>query len=135
MPTILLHLLFTTELEFSGFVAVGFHTRLLTETTGFFEADSRVCRERRDADTTDKDLYIQTPVGLLCIDEESPQANPPKVGIVLEGNLVMGDLASLPQAFCILFGLSYALHLNYPEYMKNTFSFVQQVSWHPNFSL
>ncbi|CAL8234492.1 unnamed protein product [Arctogadus glacialis] len=73
-----------------------------------------------------QDSYIQTPVGLLCIDEESPQLNPSKVGIVLEGSLVMDDLASLPQAFCILFGLIYTLHLDYPKYMKNIFSFVQQ---------
>lgn len=78
-------------------------------------------------DATDQDQYILTPVGLLCIDEGNPQLNPSKVGIILEGHFVMDDLASLPQAFCILFGLIYALHLDYPKYMKNTFSFVQQV--------
>lgn len=39
----------------------------------------------------------------------------------------MGELANLPQAFCVLFGLIYALHLDYPKCMKNTFSFIQQV--------
>jgi len=28
---------------------------------------------------------------------------------------------------CILFGLMYALHLNYPKTMKLTFQFIQQV--------
>ncbi|KAI5104947.1 hypothetical protein C0J45_4619 [Silurus meridionalis] len=69
----------------------------------------------------------QTPVGLLFIGEENLKLNPSKVGIILEGNVVMDDLANLPQAFCVLFGLIYALHLDYPKYMKNTFCFVQQV--------
>ena len=37
------------------------------------------------------------------------------------------DVESLPQAMYIVFGLTYALHLNYPKYMKNTFDFFQQV--------
>ncbi|XP_013885942.1 sterile alpha motif domain-containing protein 3 [Austrofundulus limnaeus] len=78
-------------------------------------------------DLADKDLYSQTAVGLLCFEEENPQLNPGRVGIILEGNIVMDDLANLPLAFCILFGLIYALHLEYPKYMKNTFCFVQQV--------
>ncbi|KAI5630554.1 hypothetical protein C0J50_10128, partial [Silurus asotus] len=75
-------------------------------------------------DTDDNDLYRQTPVGLLFIGEENLKLNPSKVEIILEGNVVMDDL---PQAFCVLFGLTYALHLDYPKYMKNTFCFVQQV--------
>ncbi|XP_047210389.1 uncharacterized protein LOC124860838 isoform X6 [Girardinichthys multiradiatus] len=78
-------------------------------------------------DPVDKDLYSQTAVGILCIDEENSQMNPARVGIILEGNMVMDDLANLPQAFCVPFGLIYALHLEYHEYMKNTFFFVQQV--------
>lgn len=76
-------------------------------------------------DATGKDSYSQTPVGILCIDEESPQLNPPRVGIIMEGSVVMDELANLPQAFCVLFGLIYTLHLDYPKYMKNTFYFVQ----------
>ncbi|KAF7705577.1 hypothetical protein HF521_020863, partial [Silurus meridionalis] len=50
-------------------------------------------------DTADNDLYRQTPVGLLFIGEENLKLNPSKVGIILEGNVVMDDLANLPQAF------------------------------------
>lgn len=39
----------------------------------------------------------------------------------------MEELANLPQAFCVLFGLIYALHLDYPKSMKSTFLFIQQV--------
>lgn len=39
----------------------------------------------------------------------------------------MDDLPNLPEALCLLFGLSYALHLDYPKAMKNTFDFIQRV--------
>uniref|UniRef100_A0AAV2KZ61 Cadherin domain-containing protein n=1 Tax=Knipowitschia caucasica TaxID=637954 RepID=A0AAV2KZ61_KNICA len=79
------------------------------------------------SDATDKDLYSETSVGILCIDEH-PQLNPSRVSIVLEGSVVMEELANLPQAFCVLFGLIYALHLDYPKCMKSTFHFIQQVT-------
>ena len=66
-------------------------------------------------------------MGILCVDQDNPQINPSRVGIILEGSVVMDELANLPQAFCVLFGLIYALHLDYPKCMKNTFHFVQQV--------
>uniref|UniRef100_A0AAV2KAW2 LAGLIDADG homing endonuclease n=1 Tax=Knipowitschia caucasica TaxID=637954 RepID=A0AAV2KAW2_KNICA len=78
------------------------------------------------SDATDKDLYSETSVGILCIDEH-PQLNPSRVSIVLEGSVVMEELANLPQAFCVLFGQIYALHLDYPKCMKSTFHFIQQV--------
>ncbi|KAG9273862.1 sterile alpha motif domain-containing protein 3 isoform X1 [Astyanax mexicanus] len=49
------------------------------------------------------------------------------LGVVLEENAVMDNINNLPQAMCLLFGLTYALHLNYPKCMVNTFQFVQQV--------
>ncbi|KAF7653210.1 hypothetical protein LDENG_00085670 [Lucifuga dentata] len=39
----------------------------------------------------------------------------------------MDNLDSLTQAMHLVFGLTYALHLNYPRCMNNTFSFIQQV--------
>lgn len=39
----------------------------------------------------------------------------------------MENLTDLPQALCLLFGLSYALHLEYPRSMKNTLNFIQRV--------
>uniref|UniRef100_A0AAR2LEI7 PB1 domain-containing protein n=1 Tax=Pygocentrus nattereri TaxID=42514 RepID=A0AAR2LEI7_PYGNA len=37
------------------------------------------------------------------------------------------ELNSVNSAMCLLFGLTYALYLNYPKCMVNTFQFVQQV--------
>ncbi|KAB5574964.1 hypothetical protein PHYPO_G00215150 [Pangasianodon hypophthalmus] len=78
------------------------------------------------SDVTDKDSYQQIPVGILCFDPESPQLNPSRVCIILEGNSVM-EPDNLPQAFCLLFGLIYALHLEYPKCLKNTLHFFQQI--------
>ncbi|CAL8263920.1 unnamed protein product [Merluccius merluccius] len=70
--------------------------------------------------------YNDVPVGILCHEREnitphtqSLHHNASSVGIILEGNIVM-DVESLPTAMYIVFGLTYALHLNYPKYMKNT---------------
>ena len=49
------------------------------------------------------------------------------IAIILEGNVVMDDIPTYPQAMCLLFGLIYALHLDYPKGMKNTFEFVQKI--------
>ncbi|KAI3352181.1 hypothetical protein L3Q82_020997 [Scortum barcoo] len=70
---------------------------------------------------------VKIPVRICCVDEGSPQLNPSRVATVMEGNVVTDELASLPQAFCVISGLIYALHLEYPKYLKNTFYFVQQV--------
>uniref|UniRef100_A0AAV2JAH6 Uncharacterized protein n=1 Tax=Knipowitschia caucasica TaxID=637954 RepID=A0AAV2JAH6_KNICA len=44
------------------------------------------------------------------------------IAIVIEGNIVMNNISDVPQAFCLLFALTYALHLDYPRSMLNTFS-------------
>ncbi|KAK3565231.1 hypothetical protein QTP86_001041 [Hemibagrus guttatus] len=75
---------------------------------------------------------LDIPVGILCYEDNgatspaSPQLNPSRVGIILEGSLVMDALTNLPQVMCLLFGFTYALHLEYLNCMKNTFIFIQQ---------
>ncbi|KAJ8396469.1 hypothetical protein AAFF_G00017750 [Aldrovandia affinis] len=98
--------------------------------TGQLLAD--LLRQTKDVD--DEDSYSHVPVGILCREQENvaqhPQClhlNPSSVGMILEGKIVMDKLENLPQAMCLLFGLTYALHLNYPKCMKNTFFFIQQV--------
>ena len=52
--------------------------------------------------------------------------NPKKVTVIIEGH----DVISLPRftdALVVLFGLFYALHLNYPKELNNTFEFIQKV--------
>ncbi|KAM9817836.1 sterile alpha motif domain-containing protein 3-like [Syngnathus typhle] len=47
--------------------------------------------------------------------------------IILEGTVAMDTAGGLSDAFCLTFGLMYALHLDYPKKMRNTFEFVQRV--------
>lgn len=69
--------------------------------------------------------FSQVPVGILRVMAED---RPPVINssaIILEGNLVMDEVPTTSLALCLLFGLMYALHLDYPKDMKNTFGFIQ----------
>lgn len=86
----------------------------------------------QDCDTDE--TWAQVSVGVLTVVREDVQLTPNQLhlhpvstAIVVEGGIVMDDLQNLPEAFCLLFGLSYALHLDYPKAMKNTFNFIQRV--------
>ncbi len=57
----------------------------------------------------------------------SQHLSPTSLKIIIEGEVVMDNIQGLPKAMCVLFGLTYALHLNYPETKKLTFEFIQQV--------
>ncbi|XP_030576891.1 uncharacterized protein LOC115774024 [Archocentrus centrarchus] len=79
--------------------------------------------------------FTQVPVGLLTVIPEVSQQpgpnalhlEPSSIGIILEGTIVMDDIKSHDQAICLIFGLIYALHLDYPKCLKNTFEFIQRV--------
>lgn len=73
------------------------------------------------------------PVGILCLESEdvaqqlSFTLHSSSEGIILEGNVVMDNLENLPQAMCLVFGLTYALYLDSPKSVTNMFHFTQQV--------
>ncbi|XP_053083781.1 uncharacterized protein LOC113541109 [Pangasianodon hypophthalmus] len=62
------------------------------------------------------EVSLDIPVGILCFEDNraaspaSPQLNPSRVGIILEGSLVMDKLTSLPQAMCPLVPIMGPLH-------------------------
>lgn len=69
------------------------------------------------------------PLGLALIRANSPDATffcPDKVAVLIEGNLVV-YVDTLADAYVILLGLIYALHLHYPKHLANTFDFIQKV--------
>uniref|UniRef100_A0A3Q1HM00 PB1 domain-containing protein n=1 Tax=Acanthochromis polyacanthus TaxID=80966 RepID=A0A3Q1HM00_9TELE len=64
----------------------------------------------------------------------SPRASdlhPASLKIVIEGEVVVEKLSTLPEAVCLFFGPTYGLHLNYPKKIRNTFQFIQQVFFFP----
>ncbi|KAL0148628.1 hypothetical protein M9458_056068, partial [Cirrhinus mrigala] len=83
-------------------------------------------------DSADDHVFQDLDLGILLVEREgavSPSSlhlNPASFKII-EGEVVMESIKDLPKAMCLLFGLTYALHLSYPKPMKNTFQFIQQV--------
>lgn len=72
-----------------------------------------------------------TPVGLVMMVTENTAGpicfNVASRAIVVEDDLVMSDIPRFSDAFLLLFGLIYALHLDYPKKLINTFTFIQKV--------
>lgn len=54
-------------------------------------------------------------------------SKPEDIGIVLEGQQVLGDLDNIALAVAMLFGLMYALNLNYPDDLKYSFEVLQKI--------
>uniref|UniRef100_A0A4W6E2B0 Uncharacterized protein n=1 Tax=Lates calcarifer TaxID=8187 RepID=A0A4W6E2B0_LATCA len=71
--------------------------------------------------------FTQVPVGVLRIMTEDTPPSINSIAIILEGNIVMDEIPTTSQALCLLFGLIYALHLDYPKGMKNTFVLIQKI--------
>ncbi|KAL7389030.1 hypothetical protein ABVT39_025079 [Epinephelus coioides] len=71
--------------------------------------------------------FTQVPVGVLSVMTEDMPPEINSIAIILEGNIVMDEIPTHAQALCLLFGLIYALHLDYPKGMKNTFDFIQKI--------
>ncbi|KAI2657521.1 Venom metalloproteinase 3 [Labeo rohita] len=88
---------------------------------------------KHSPDSADDHVFQDLDLGILLVEREgavSPSSlhlNPASFKIVIEGEVVMKSIKDLPKAMCLLFGLTYALHLSYPKPMKNTFQFIQQV--------
>lgn len=79
---------------------------------------------------------ISITVGVLTVlSEDDLEHSPDSVhfqlmstaNAVIEGVIVMDNIKDLPQAFCLLFGFTYALHLYYSRCMENTPRFTQTV--------
>lgn len=78
----------------------------------------------------DEPDILQLPVALLSVvTDGSGQITfkPVKVAIVMEGGIIIDDVPSFPCAFVKLYGLTYALHLDYPKKLNNTFMFIQKL--------
>lgn len=71
-----------------------------------------------------------TPLALLSVVPDSTGSisfSPESISIVIEDEVVMSDLPRLADAFVVLLGLIYALHLDYPKKLTHTFTFTQKV--------
>uniref|UniRef100_A0A3B4YP65 Sterile alpha motif domain containing 3 n=1 Tax=Seriola lalandi dorsalis TaxID=1841481 RepID=A0A3B4YP65_SERLL len=63
----------------------------------------------------------------VCDNTTSPvHYHPVKISVILESDVVV-NLPRLADAFLVMFGLIYALHLSYPKGLINTFEFTQKL--------
>ncbi|KAL6460119.1 hypothetical protein MHYP_G00174190 [Metynnis hypsauchen] len=68
----------------------------------------------------------ETTLGIYVF-KQRDASQEPDIGIVLEGQVVLQELDNVALATAMLFGLMYALNLNYPPELKYTFEVLQKV--------
>ncbi|KAL6459456.1 hypothetical protein MHYP_G00329280 [Metynnis hypsauchen] len=66
---------------------------------------------------------------LTVLNDDAPTSLPTvvNIAIVLEEAIVLTDLPDLPTAFAYLFGLLYALNIEFPKEHKYTFEAIQHI--------
>ncbi|KAF4118895.1 hypothetical protein G5714_000946 [Onychostoma macrolepis] len=81
-------------------------------------------------DSDDDYSFHHLDIGIILIEHEgdvlssSLRLNPASLKIIIEGDFVMDSIEDLSKAVHSVW--TYALHLNYPKSMKNTFQIIQQ---------
>lgn len=82
-------------------------------------------------ESSDEPGIIDTPVALVTsVTEDTADTvhfSPASISIVVEDDVVMNDIPNLADAFALLLGLMYALHLDYPKKLIHTFTFIQKI--------
>ncbi|CAL8298327.1 unnamed protein product [Gadus morhua 'NCC'] len=82
----------------------------------------KTCNGEDEPDIADTPLALLT-VGTTGHDIFSPNS----ICVVVEDDVVVSDLPKMTDAFVLLFGLIYALHLDYPKKLIHTFTFIQKI--------
>lgn len=82
------------------------------------------------AEELDERDITGTPLALVLDVTENTEPvcfNPARTAVVVEDEFVLSDIPTFPEAFVLLFGLKYALHLDYPRKFLHTFTFIQKM--------
>lgn len=74
----------------------------------------------------DRSCQSQTMKILLVYSQDDP-VDPVDVALVIDGSEVLTKCGNKTKACILLMGLIYALNLQYPSKLKNTFDFFQKV--------
>lgn len=84
-----------------------------------------------NVEESDEPGISDTPVALVtAVTDDTADAvhfSPANISIVVEDSVVMSDIPNLADAFALLFGWIYALHLDYPKKLIHTFTFIQKI--------
>ncbi|XP_042580921.1 uncharacterized protein LOC109047373 isoform X2 [Cyprinus carpio] len=97
----------------------------------YFREDDSVFFKMWNTEELDEPDIADSAVALVSMvngeSSSTVQFDPAGIAIVLEGDIVLRDISRLADAFLLMFGLIYALHLNYPKELTHTFNFIQKV--------
>ena len=81
-------------------------------------------------DQSDEPELDGVAVGLLTVisdhDTRPFHYHPVRISVIIESDAMI-SLPRLGDAFLVIFGLIYALHLSYPKAVTNTFEFTQKI--------
>lgn len=92
-----------------------------------FTVGPSLCVQLEESDEPD---ITVSPLGLVMEVTENTGPvcfNPARTAVVVEDEFVLSDIPAFPEAFVLLFGLMYALHLDYPRKLIHTFTFMQKM--------
>ncbi|XP_035990328.1 uncharacterized protein LOC118562181 [Fundulus heteroclitus] len=94
------------------------------------EEDAQFFKTWNSEESEEPDIG-NTPIGILTEirgRSASPlHFSPISTAIVVEDEFVMRDITTFADAYVLLFGLVYALHLDYPKKLVGTFTFIQKL--------
>lgn len=100
-------------------------TRIVSYPSGFVVIiDFLVLQGEDEVEITDTQLAL---LSVVPDSIGSISFSPENISIVIEDEVVISELPRLADAFVVLFGLIYALHLDYPKKLTHTFTFIQKV--------
>uniref|UniRef100_A0A7N6FKA3 PB1 domain-containing protein n=3 Tax=Anabas testudineus TaxID=64144 RepID=A0A7N6FKA3_ANATE len=93
------------------------------------EDPEKLIKDYRSDDLGIEQEMAETVFGIYLIRHEGadPDDDPEDVGITLEGVKVLSGLRNIPLAIVMLFGLVYALNIDYPPDLKYTFEALQKI--------
>ncbi|XP_034551799.1 uncharacterized protein LOC117821539 [Notolabrus celidotus] len=109
----------------------------IKRTTALWALSAYLCEDDPDfyktwnTEETDEPDITDTPVALVMMVTESTLEmvpfTPDSFSIAVEDNMMIMSISRFSDAFAMVFGLMYVLHLDYPSKLTNTFTFIQKV--------
>lgn len=85
-----------------------------------------VLQREETPDTVDTAVAVLTMV-MDNTTEEAVHFSPVSTAVVVEDEVVVSDLQQMAEAFALCFGLIYTFHLDYPQKLVHTFTFIQKI--------
>lgn len=80
-----------------------------------------------EKDQAEQELESTTMAVFVLRENSSPLQQPKEIGIIIDGVEVLNELPSVAAGVVMLFGLCYALNMEYPQGFKFTFEALQKI--------